>query len=118
MGWGILVRGGPAFLGRHVVEAALARGHDVTVYSRGIHGQVSAGAEHVKGDRADVSPLKGRAWDAAIDTSGYEPGNVEASARLDIGHYVFVSTCNVYPEWPDKPVDEDSPTWQSGGDYG
>jgi len=43
---------------------------------------------------------------------------VAESAALDAGHYVFVSTCNVYPDWPDKPVDEDSPTWAEGEDYG
>src|SRR4051794_979322 len=114
----VLVLGGTVFLGRHVAQAALARGHDVTVYSRGQHGQVPAGAHHVKGDRADLTPLQGRTWDAAIDTSGYEPQQVEASTRLDVGHYVFVSTCNVYPDWADKPVDEDSPTWETGDDYG
>ena len=40
------------------------------------------------------------AWDAAIDTSGYQPEPVAASAALDVGHYVFVSTVNVYPGWP------------------
>ena len=90
------------FLGRHVVNAALARGHEVTIYSRGLHGEPHPGAEHVIGDRADVTPLKGRAWDAAIDTSGFEPEQVEASASLDLGHYVFVSSCNAYPDWPEQ----------------
>ena len=70
------------------------------------------------GDRADLAPLQGRAWDAAIDTSGYDPEQVAASAALDVGHYVFVSSCNAYPDWPDKPVDEDSPTWTEGEGYG
>src|SRR3954447_20416936 len=96
----ILVLGGTVFLGRHVVDAARARGHEVTVYSRGLHGRAPEGAEHVVGDRADLAPLARRTWDAAIDTSGYEPQQLEASTRLDVAHYVFVSTCNVYPEWP------------------
>jgi nucleoside-diphosphate-sugar epimerase len=79
---------------------------------------VPEGAEHVRGDRADVTPLRGRAWDAAIDTSGYAPAQVRASTGLDVGHYVFVSSANAYPDWPDKPVDEDSPTWQDGEGYG
>jgi 2'-hydroxyisoflavone reductase len=37
---------------------------------------------------------------------------------VDAGHYVFVSSCNVYPAWPDEPVEEDSPTWTDGDDYG
>src|SRR3954452_9426349 len=118
MGLRILVLGGTVFLGRHVADAARARGHEVTIYSRGRHGRAPEGVDHVIGDRADVTPLKGRTWDAAIDASGYEPAPVAASLALDVGHYVFVSTCNVYPDWPDEPVDEDSPTWQSGDGYG
>src|SRR3954453_23859273 len=118
MGLRILVLGGPVFLGRHIADAARARGHEVTIYSRGRHGRAPEGVEHVIGDRADVTPLKARTWDAAIDTSGYEPHQLEASTGLDVGHYVFVSTCNVYPDWPEKPVDEDSPTWEAGDGYG
>jgi 2'-hydroxyisoflavone reductase len=114
----ILILGGTVFLGRHVVAEALARGHELTLYSRGKHGSVPDGVEHVKGDRADVTPLRGRTWDAAIDTSGYDPAHVEASAALDIGHYVFVSSCNAYPGWIEEPVDEDSPVWQDGEGYG
>ena len=114
----ILVLGGTVFLGRHVVNEALRRGHEVTIYSRGLHGTVVEGVEHVVGDRADVSPLHGREWDATIDTSGYDAETVGASAHLDGGHYVFVSTCNVYPDWPDKQVDEDSQVHQEGTGYG
>jgi nucleoside-diphosphate-sugar epimerase len=31
---------------------------------------------------------------------------------------VFVSSCNVYPAWPAERVDEHSPVWESGNDYG
>jgi 2'-hydroxyisoflavone reductase len=118
MGLRILVLGGTVFLGRHVVDAAVRRGHDVTIFTRGKHGKGPPGVEHVTGDRADVTPLRGRGWDAAIDTSGYDPAHVDASSGLEIGHYVFVSSCNAYPDWPDKPVDEDSPTWREGEGYG
>lgn len=114
----LLVLGGTVFLGRHVVDEALRRGHEVTIYSRGLHGSPNPQAEHVKGDRADVTPLRDRHWDAAIDTSGFEPGQVQASASLDLGHYVFVSSCNAYPDWPEQPVTEDSPTWLDGEGYG
>jgi 2'-hydroxyisoflavone reductase len=114
----LLVLGGTVFLGRHVVNEALNRGHEVTIYSRGLHGEIPQGVEHIQGDRADVTPLKGRHWDAIVDTSGYEPEQVEASATLDVDHYVFVSSCNVYPDWPDKPVDEDSPVHEGGTGYG
>ncbi len=114
----ILVLGGTIFLGRHVVDEALRRGHELTLFTRGKHGTGPMGVEHVAGDREDVTPLRGRSWDAAIDTSGYEPGHLNASHTLDIGHYVFVSSCNAYPDWPEKPVNEDSATWQDGEGYG
>jgi 2'-hydroxyisoflavone reductase len=115
----ILLLGGTVFLGRHVAAEALARGHELTLYTRGRHGtEMLSQAEHVRGDRADVEPLRGRAWDAAIDTSGYEPAQVAQSARLDVGHYVFVSSVNAYPAWPQEPVDEDSPLHEAGDDYG
>jgi 2'-hydroxyisoflavone reductase len=116
----LLVLGGTVFLGRHVTAEALRRGHEVTLFHRGVHGaELFAEAEHVLGDRAgDLAALRGRAWDIAVDTSGYEPADVGRSSALDIGHLVFVSTCNVYPAWPSEPVDEDSPVWTEGDDYG
>lgn len=116
----LLVLGGTVFLGRHVTAEALRRGHEVTLFHRGVHGaELFAEAEHVLGDRAgDLAALRGRAWDIAVDTSGYEPADVARSSALDIGHLVFVSTCNVYPAWPSEPVDEDSQVWTEGDDYG
>ncbi len=115
----ILILGGTIFLGRHVAAEALARGHELTLYTRGLHGaDLFPEASRVHGDRADVSPLRDGSWDAIVDTSGYESEHVAESATLDAGHYVFVSSCNVYPDWPDRPVDEDSPTWAEGEDYG
>ena len=78
-----------------------------------------AGVEHITGDRADVAPLRGRAWDAAIDTSGYEARARAGLGRARrVGRSVLVSSCNAYPDWPEAPVDEDSPTWQDGEGYG
>jgi 2'-hydroxyisoflavone reductase len=110
----LLVIGGTVFLGRAVVAAALDRGHAVTLFHRGLHnpGLFSA-AEHVLGDRTrDLSALRGREWDAAIDTCGFEPEHVGAAARLladVVGHYGFVSSGSAYRDWPDAPVDERSP---------
>jgi 2'-hydroxyisoflavone reductase len=118
----VLVLGGTVFLGRHVVAAALDRGHEVTLFTRGLHGAAAPGAEHVRGDRArDLSALEGREWDVVIDTSGYEAEHVARSCAVLAGsgaHLVFVSSCSVYPAWPAERVDEDSPVWESGDDYG
>jgi 2'-hydroxyisoflavone reductase len=119
-----LILGGTAFLGRHVAEAALARGHELTLFTRGLHGaELFPEAEHLRGDRTqDVSALRGRGWDAVIDTSGYQSAAVTASAQAVAesgAHYVFVSSVNAYPAWPAEAVDEDSPAWESGeDDYG
>jgi nucleoside-diphosphate-sugar epimerase len=114
-----LILGGTVFLGRHVAAEALARGHELTIFTRGVHGGID-GAEHLIGDRAgDLSALEGREWDVVIDTSGYQAEHVaRSSALLGDAHLVFVSSVNVYPAWPEEPVDEDSPVWQSGDDYG
>lgn len=100
----ILLIGGYRFLGRAIVDAALERGHDVTAFNRGVTWPRDlAGVELVVGDRAaDVAKLADRTWDVAIDTSGYQPSVVAASARALAGrvsHYTFVSTVSVYP-WP------------------
>ena len=120
----ILVLGGTVFLGRHVAAAALARGHDLTLFTRGVHGtDLFPEATRLVGDRAgDLSALAAGEWDAVIDTSGFQAEHVGRVCELladRIGHYVFVSSCNAYPAWPEEDVDEDSPTWQSDDDeYG
>src|SRR5215211_9508913 len=118
----ILVLGGTVFLGRHVAAEVLARGHELTLFTRGLHGaDLFPEAERLRGDRSkDVSALRGRFFDAAIDTSGYKPADVAASAGAVDAHYVFVSSCNAYPRWPAEVVDEDSPDWAGGGpsEYG
>jgi 2'-hydroxyisoflavone reductase len=120
----LLILGGTVFLGRHVAAEALARGHEVTVFHRGRHGaDLFPEAEHLTGDRSgDLRALEGRSWDAAVDTSGYDPADVAASSALlaaaGIEHLAFVSTCNVYPSWPAEPVSEDTPVWTEAGDYG
>ena len=113
----LLVIGGTVFLGRAVVEAALARGHAVTVFHRGRHGPAHPEAEELLGDRTrDLSALARREWDAVVDTCGFEPEHVGASAELladRVGHYGFVSSASVYPDWPHAPVTEGSPVFES-----
>ena len=71
----LLVLGGTKFLGRAAVEAALARGHEVTLFNRGeTNPELFPEAEKLRGDRdGDLSALEGREWDAVIDPSGYVP---------------------------------------------
>lgn len=110
----LLVLGGTKFLGRHVVETALARGDEVTIFTRGLHNaELYEGVEKLRGDRdGGLEALRGRRWDAVVDTSGYVPRVVRASAELladAVGLYVFISSMSVYAGFG-RPNDEDSPT--------
>lgn len=100
----LLVLGGTLFLGRHVVADALARGHRVTIFHRGrTNPGLFPEAEHVLGDRdGGLAALGTRSWDAVVDTSGYVPRVVRASARrfADCAHYTFVSSLSVYSTHP------------------
>ncbi|OHV63670.1 NAD-dependent epimerase/dehydratase family protein [Pseudofrankia sp. BMG5.36] len=113
----VLLLGGTWFLGRATANEVLARGWELTVFTRGRSGPAPTGAVAVTGDRTsryDLSALAGRGpWDVVIDTSATDmaPREVLTSATLlepVAGAYVFVSTVNVYRDWPDKPLDESS----------
>lgn len=112
----LLILGGTKFLGRHLVDAAQACGHAVTLFNRGSRPGLFAEVEEIRGDRSvgadGLQALRGRSWDAVIDTSGYVPRVVGTSAdslRDAVGQYVFVSSISVYENFADGP-DEDAPT--------
>src|SRR5918997_2909258 len=111
----VLVLGGTVFVGRHIVAEALARGHDVTLFNRGrTHPELFEGVEELRGDRerGDLAALAGRSWDAVVDTSGYVPRVVRASAELLAGsaaQYTFVSTGSVYADFSRPGIGEGSP---------
>lgn len=109
----ILILGGTLFLGRSLAAAALERGHAVTLFNRGRTAQASfPGAERLIGDRdGQLDALRGRSWDAVVDTSGYVPRLVRASAELlaaSVERYVFISSVSAYADFS-RPVDEHSP---------
>ena len=104
----ILFLGGTSFVGRHTVEAALGRGHEVTFLHRGRTGRgLHPGAERILADRSlDLWALAGREFDAVIDTSGYFPAEVERSTavlRESAGRYLFVSSQSVYADTSPRP---------------
>jgi len=107
----LLLLGGPRFLGRGIADAALARGHDVTFFNRGkTNPELYPHVERLVGERAgDLAELRGRIWDAVIDTSGYLPGavRVAAEALAGSGLYCFVSSISVYADFSGTK-DEDS----------
>jgi len=110
----VLILGGTVFLGRHLVEAALARGHELTLFNRGQHhADLFPDVDKLRGDRdGDLGALQGGAWDVVIDTCGYVPRIVRASAELLAGavkQYIFVSSISVYADFGTAGIDESAP---------
>lgn len=110
----LLILGGTRFLGLHLTRAALERGHRVTLFNRGKSNPGPfPGVEELYGERGgDLLAPRGRSWDAAIDTSGYLPRDVRASAGLladSVEHYTFVSSISVYGDFGRVGMDEDAP---------
>jgi len=117
----ILVIGGTSFVGRHMAQSAIDRGHDVTLFNRGrTNPDVLPQAERLTGDRnTDLSALDGRSWDATIDVCAYVPRQVRTlleSLGTRSGHVVFVSTISVFPDVTPELYTEDSPLRQPAWD--
>src|SRR5438093_153235 len=109
----LLVLGVTVFLGRHIVEGALAHHDEVTLFNRGQPPLAfSAALEHIRGDRdGGLAGLKGRTWDAVVDTSGYVPRLVGDAARLRadaVGQYTFISSISVYKDFRVAPIHEEA----------
>lgn len=133
----LLILGGTGFLGPAIVDAAVARGHKVTVFNRGRTEKrkkdlyerevLPDGVERLMGNRdpqkhsveEDTNTPKGlvqlegdRTWDAVIDTSGYVPRIVNASAALlkdRVKHYSFISSVSAYAASAEPWGDESRP---------
>jgi 2'-hydroxyisoflavone reductase len=110
----ILIIGGTRFLGRHLVDSALGRGHTVTLFNRGKSGPgLFPELETIHGDREhDIAKLADRTWDAVIDTCGYVPRIVRLSATgLESGveRYVFISSISVFANFSKIGMDESDP---------
>lgn len=111
----LLVLGGTEFVGRAIVEDAIDRGWDVTVFHRGRH-EPPAGVSVLRGDRTEegsLTALETGEWDAVVDTWSGAPRAVSATARLladRVGHYTYVSSRSVHG-MPSAPgADETAPT--------
>ena len=135
----ILIIGGGRFLGRAFAAEALAGGHQVTVFNRGRTSVDLDGVQVVHGDRGNPEDLArlaagapeagqdgGPAWDAVVDTCGYQPKTVGESARALADKsraYLFISSLNAYADWAGRPVRDGSPKFECAaeeteGEYG
>ncbi|GAA1477750.1 SDR family oxidoreductase [Nocardioides aestuarii] len=115
----LLVVGGTRFIGKHVVEAALAAGHDVTLVHRNPT-DLFPEARHVLADRdGDLSALAEGEWDATVDVCAYLPRQVRSLAAAlggRGGHHVLVSSVSVYADPPGPGGDESSALLPAAGE--
>ncbi|MDZ5472751.1 NAD-dependent epimerase/dehydratase family protein [Bacillus sp. 31A1R] len=109
----ILVLGGSRFLGKTFVETALNQNHEVTIFNRGTRNEELKEVEILTGDRyGDLSALKGRNWDAVLDTSGLAPHTVRRATDIlkdNVGQYTYISSISVYKDWVPTNITEDYP---------
>lgn len=107
----LLILGGTGFLGPQIVDAARAKSWEVTLFNRGKTApEKFPDVETLLGDRdGKLDALRGRSWDAVVDTSGYVPRIVRDSATLladHVGQYVFVSSISAYADFSKLGIDE------------
>ena len=123
----LLVLGGTLFLGFHVATAALARGHDVATFTRGITGSPPDGVRDLHGDRDDPDALPealdGWQPELVVDTSCQTRAAARNAAAVlgGVHGYAFVSSLNAYANWPPGPIgrEDHEPTWDTeDDDYG
>ncbi len=113
----ILIIGGTVFVGRHIAEAAIAAGHDVTLFHRGRSGaDLFPSATHLTGDRnEDLSAFSSNSagqWDATIDVCAYFPRQVRSLADAlggRGGQYLFISSTSAYRIPVSPGFTEDAP---------
>jgi 2'-hydroxyisoflavone reductase len=114
----ILILGGTKYVGPALVRAALAAGHEVTLFNRGqTRPHLFANIQRLRGDRhpelgAGLTALATGEWDVAFDLPAYYPRLVEASARLlssRVGRYIMMSSISVYSDMRQIGQDETAP---------
>jgi 2'-hydroxyisoflavone reductase len=110
----ILVLGGTGFIGPHLVRHAVARGHRLSIFTRGRHdADLPASVIRLQGDRnGQLDSLKGKRWDAVIDDSATNPSWVAMSTDLlkdAAGAYLFTSSTGVYYPYLARGLTERDP---------
>jgi 2'-hydroxyisoflavone reductase len=110
--------GGTHYVGPALVRAAVARGHHVTLFNRGItRPHLFRDLTRLKGDRfpergLGLSALEEGEWNVVFDVPAYYPRLVEATARLlaqRVERYVMVSSISAYSDWSIIGMTEQSP---------
>ena len=116
----VLILGGTGFLGPHLVHVLTQRGHKVSMLNRGrrVPGLFEPdfkGVEAIQGDRAQPNGydgLKGKHWDAVIETSGQQVPWTKAAAQAlkgSVDRYMYVSSTGVFLPYHTVEIKEDGP---------
>mgnify|MGYP001371949804 FL=1 len=127
----ILIIGGTRFVGRHLVEELISRGHDLTMLNRG-NNNIFPQLQTITGDRNEQSRIDlaaGQQWDAVIDTCAYFPRQVRMLAGVlrSAAHYVMISSISAYQNQETANlcendalavISEDTPEQITGETYG
>ncbi len=114
----VLILGGTVFLGRALVQAATAQGHDVAILSRGRSGPDPDGVEVFRGDRDQSDGLRGldgQTFDVVVDTTSQDVDRVRRAVEAlgsRTGRYVFTSTVSVYRSFAETGMTEAAPTFE------
>jgi 2'-hydroxyisoflavone reductase len=119
----LLVLGGTGFIGPHLVRHAVARGHRVTIFTRGRRqADLPADVVRLVGDRdGPLDALIGKRWDAVVDDSATQPERVRRSTQLlrdSVGRYLFTSSTGVYYPYLRPGPDESTPVRLAATDPG
>ena len=116
----LLILGGTGFIGPHLVRMAVARGHQVSIFTRGRRdAALPDGVERLVGDRnGQLDALRGRRWDAVIDDSATNPEWVRQSTELlaSSGRYLFTSSTGVYYPYERLGLSERDPVHTDAAD--
>lgn len=115
----LLVLGGTGLIGPPLVEHALARGHEVTLFNRGkTNAELFPEVEKLRGDRSgDLASIEqqvkaGRRWDAVVDDTASIPAWVTATAQLlapAADRYLYTSSISAYASHATPGADETAP---------
>ncbi len=114
----ILILGGTAFTGPHLIKYAMDRGHSISIFNRGktkptVHIAMFDKVEQLIGDRNDnLEALKGRQWDAVIDNYAVYPRWVRQTTDIlkgNVDTYLFTSTLSVHESFSKRGLNENDP---------
>lgn len=101
----ILIFGGTRYMGKHLVRALLANGHNVSIATRGIAADdFSDAVTRITADRADYSSFKhifeNKFYDVVYDSLAYCSNDVYALLdAVSCKKYIQISSASVYENW-------------------